>query len=191
MSDRFGMPLVDVRTNKELIAEITALKQQLEEERLRLAACGVAALGYFDGCKDEYRSASLEDTLKLYAENQQLKQQLSKYEAAGVNLNARVAEIAVLKQQLEEVRNWSATLACANIPAVMEYCQQLEQQNAELRKDAERYRWLKQEHFVINPVGQVVWKRNSERKSSDWVNLVDGNDLDNHIDAAIASAEGK
>ena len=40
--------------------------EELETERLRLAACGVAALGYFEGCKDEYRSASLEDTLRLY-----------------------------------------------------------------------------------------------------------------------------
>jgi hypothetical protein len=32
-----------------------------------------------------------------------LKQKLSKYEAAGVNLNARVAELAVLKQQNAEL----------------------------------------------------------------------------------------
>jgi hypothetical protein len=38
---------------------------ELERERLRLAACGVAALGYFEGCADEYRSASLDDVLRL------------------------------------------------------------------------------------------------------------------------------
>ena len=46
-------------------AEIAALRQQLETERMRLAACGTAALGYFDGCKDEYKSASLDDVLRL------------------------------------------------------------------------------------------------------------------------------
>lgn len=49
----------------DLVAENERLKGELETERMRLAACGVAALGYFDGCKDEYRSASLEDTLRL------------------------------------------------------------------------------------------------------------------------------
>ncbi len=43
------------------------LMEQLETERMRLAACGVAALGYFDGCKYEYRSASLEDVLRMQA----------------------------------------------------------------------------------------------------------------------------
>ena len=52
----------------ELIQRVKALEAELEIERGRLAACGVAALGYFDDCKDEYRSASLDDVLKLKAE---------------------------------------------------------------------------------------------------------------------------
>jgi len=44
---------------------IEELERQLETERIRLAACGAAALGYFDGCKDEYKSASLDDILRL------------------------------------------------------------------------------------------------------------------------------
>ena len=43
-----------------LKAENKHLRTQLETERLRLAACGTAALGYFDGCKGKYRSASTE-----------------------------------------------------------------------------------------------------------------------------------
>lgn len=70
----------------EQAAEIASLKVQLETERLRLAACGVAALGYFDGCKDEYRSASLEDTLKLYAQNQELKAQLAECKKAQMSV---------------------------------------------------------------------------------------------------------
>ena len=56
-------------------AEVERLKANLETERLRLAACGVAALGYFDGCKDEYRSASLEDTLRLHEKVTELTRQ--------------------------------------------------------------------------------------------------------------------
>ena len=33
------------------------LEQQIKTERLRLAACGSAALGYFDGCRDENADA--------------------------------------------------------------------------------------------------------------------------------------
>lgn len=45
-----------------------ALRAELEIERQRLVACSVAALGYFEGCADVYRSASLNDVLKLRAE---------------------------------------------------------------------------------------------------------------------------
>jgi len=50
---------------KALEAKIDRLESELERERMRLAACGVAARGYFDGCKDEYYSASLADVLAL------------------------------------------------------------------------------------------------------------------------------
>jgi hypothetical protein len=52
----------------DLVAENERLKENLETERLRLAACSVAALGYFDECKDEYKSASLSDVLALRTE---------------------------------------------------------------------------------------------------------------------------
>jgi len=45
--------------------EIEQLRNELETERMRLAACSTAALGYFNGCKDEYKSASLDDVLLL------------------------------------------------------------------------------------------------------------------------------
>ena len=46
-------------------AEIERLKAELERERMRLAACGTAALGYFEGCHEDYKSASLDDVLRL------------------------------------------------------------------------------------------------------------------------------
>lgn len=49
-----------------LFPYVRALEDELERERMRLAACGVAALGYFDGCKPEYQSGSLHDVLRLW-----------------------------------------------------------------------------------------------------------------------------
>ncbi|EOD8865507.1 hypothetical protein [Pseudomonas aeruginosa] len=47
------------------LAKVAGLEAELETERMRLAACGTAALGYFDGCADAYKSASLSDVLRL------------------------------------------------------------------------------------------------------------------------------
>lgn len=58
--------------------EIQRLLDELETERLKLAACGVAALGYFEGCKDKYRSASLDDVLRLYDEKEHLRKELER-----------------------------------------------------------------------------------------------------------------
>ncbi|WP_171410884.1 hypothetical protein [Pseudomonas aeruginosa] len=49
-------------------ARVAGLEAELETERMRLAACGTAALGYFDGCADAYKSASLSDVLRLRAD---------------------------------------------------------------------------------------------------------------------------
>lgn len=42
------------------------VRNELERERMRLAAVGTAALGYFEGCCPEYESATLHDVLRLY-----------------------------------------------------------------------------------------------------------------------------
>lgn len=60
---------------------------------------------------------------------------------------------------------------------------------SESEMDAARYRWLRDEHNVDLPVGRISWKKDSVRNSGEWVNLIDGNDLDKHIDAAMQ--EGK
>lgn len=65
---------------------VGALREELETERMRLAGCGVAALGYFDGCADAYKSASLSDVLSLR----------EKYDAA----QARVAELEGMARSL-------------------------------------------------------------------------------------------
>jgi hypothetical protein len=64
-------------------------------------------------------------------------------------------------------------------------------ERADAEKDAARYQWLRGEHFPTAfkpPVAQVIWKRGSVRHSHEWANLIDGNDLDNAIDAAILAA---
>lgn len=61
-------------------------------------------------------------------------------------------------------------------------------------RDAQRYRWLRNEHFPTAdkpPVAQVVCKWQSDRHGSKWVNMIDGNNLDDAIDAAIASQSAK
>ena len=59
-----------------------------------------------------------------------------------------------------------------------------------LRKDAQRYRWLHKQvsHADFTPIAQCVWKRNSDPNAM-WVNLIDGEDMNNHIDAALAETE--
>lgn len=60
---------------------IVELKNELEVEHMRLAGCGVAALGYFEGCADEYKSASLSFILKLRGETETLRAKLARVEA--------------------------------------------------------------------------------------------------------------
>jgi hypothetical protein len=50
---------------EHLLKVLERLRNELQTERLRLAACGVAAIGYFDGCSAIYNSASLDDVIKL------------------------------------------------------------------------------------------------------------------------------
>ena len=61
----------------------------------------------------------------------------------------------------------------------------LREQNENLTKDAERYRWLRAEHERHDPVCHLSWKRNSDRNGHSWVNTAN---LDAAIDAAM---EGK
>ncbi len=58
-----------------LMAKLEVAEKEVEIERMRLAACGVAALGYFEGCAEEYISASLNDVLALRAKIEALGKQ--------------------------------------------------------------------------------------------------------------------
>lgn len=78
-------PLYSASDVARLIAERDAARNELETERMRLAGCGVAALGYFEGCKDEYRSASLGDVLQLKASHDALQEQVKMLRTAAAN----------------------------------------------------------------------------------------------------------
>lgn len=65
-----------IRMSRRNAQRESLLVQELDRERMRLAAVGTAALGYFHGCNDEYRSATLEDTIKLYKKYELLSKQL-------------------------------------------------------------------------------------------------------------------
>ena len=59
--------------------------------------------------------------------------------------------------------------------------------DAKCATDAARYRYLRSQ---VNqdegiPMAQVVWKLHWVRDSSNWANLVDGNNLDEHCDRAL------
>lgn len=59
-------------------------------------------------------------------------------------------------------------------------------------RDAKRYRWLRKEHFPTAanpPLAQVIWKARDNRHGPEWVNLIDGNDLDRAVDAAMTAAQ--
>jgi hypothetical protein len=106
---------------------------------------------------------------------------------------------------VEQLRRYAGSV-CLSTPTELAAADEIEQLRAELKfeeqriadlmsdlgeasTDAARYRWLREEHNVLFlPVAHVIWKRNGDRLSSEWVNTGGGDDLDQHIDAAIAAA---
>lgn len=73
---------------RQLETELAEARQQLETERMRLAACSTAALGYFTDCLPEYRSAALEDVL-------QLRQQLVEQDALVERMQSVIEDLEV------------------------------------------------------------------------------------------------
>lgn len=72
---------------------------ELDRERMRLAACGVAALGYFNGCHDDYRSGSLDDVLQLNAQLTAANERLAKVRDALTRL-AKWAELSPFAESI-------------------------------------------------------------------------------------------
>jgi hypothetical protein len=105
----------------DLTAKLAEAEQSLEYERMRLAACSTAALGYFEDCVPEYRSAALEDILALRATNSELRAEVARLireaitDASSIGLleddlkiekqsrEAAEARLTALREDVEEV----------------------------------------------------------------------------------------
>lgn len=56
---------------------------------------------------------------------------------------------------------------------------------AELTKDAERYRWLRNQHDIHDPLARVVWwNQPTGMLTFTWIETVNSKNLDESIDAA-------
>ena len=129
---------------------ITELEGECEVERLRLAACGVAALGYFDGCKDEYKSASLDDVLRLNKRCADLRAELGDLPEAQAEmlseikqLRAQLAEtekLVVSRFDEEEVPQFTQGLALHELvePVTAEHCNYFVSEIVRLRAQLEQ-----------------------------------------------------
>ncbi|EPO8098312.1 hypothetical protein ACUHOT_000325 [Pseudomonas aeruginosa] len=73
----------------DALARVAGLEAELETERVRLSACATAALGYFDGCADAYKSASLSDVLRLRGDCDAALSRVAELERGKVYVEAR------------------------------------------------------------------------------------------------------
>ncbi|HDL5094000.1 TPA: hypothetical protein PXD63_004264 [Pseudomonas aeruginosa] len=169
-------------------ARVAGLEAELETERMRLAACGTAALGYFDGCADAYKSASLSDVLRLRGD-----------------CDAALARVAELERQ-EPVAlanrglhafwvKWTEAAAGLYGPGIKLYAAPvaLAQHSVpgDIMRDAQRYRWLRDQQFYFSfstensdaGISSCTAGMSSRFKNLSWVDAA--------IDSAIAAAPGK
>lgn len=97
----------------EMLDRLEAAEGGLETERMRLAACGVAALGYFEGCAEEYTSASLDDVLNL---RKRLEAAEKERDWHAERCEDAMNECAALRSKIEHMEQqtpvaWTAKLA--------------------------------------------------------------------------------
>ncbi len=110
----------------DALARVAGLEAELETERVRLSACATAALGYFDGCADAYKSASLSDVLRLRGD-----------------CDAALAMVAELEKKLGESEKRGSELAASYCDGVVgdeyghAYCRYKSERDAALAKIAE------------------------------------------------------
>lgn len=77
-----------------------------------------------------------------------------------------------------------------SILALLDALDEARRERDEARADQRRYCFLRAESNMMAPLCAVVWKRNGDRESSDWVNTINGLDLDRMVDAAIDALDG-
>ena len=84
-----------------LLDHLEAAENKLETERMRLAACSVAALGYFDGCAKEYTSASLDDVLNLRKRLEAAEKELVEIRHGAAVANDTIKALQAKVEQME------------------------------------------------------------------------------------------
>lgn len=62
---QFNLRVLWWRLLRVTFPRVRQLEDDLENERMRVVACSIAALGWFEGAKPEYHSVALSDVLKL------------------------------------------------------------------------------------------------------------------------------
>ena len=90
-------------------SELNSTKEELETERMRLAGCGVAALGYFEGCRDEYKSSSLDDVLRLRQQLQAAQEEIADLKNTIKTRDFEVETLYVRRGESEELKKQLAT----------------------------------------------------------------------------------
>ena len=105
----------------------------------------------------------------------------------AAEVNSTMADAAA---EIERLKGLSVTEACVEIPAVGEYIAQIEKELAKAQKDAERYRWLRNNKYTAKyPHSEFDYSMHlSFTVSGVWVDAADPRVLDAQIDAAVASA---
>ena len=110
----------------------------------------------------------------------------------AIDGNTSVAE--VLGPPTHQVVAADATYIAAASPdtvlALLDALDEARRERDEARADQRRYCFLRAESNMMAPLCAVVWKRNGDRESSDWVNTINGLDLDRMVDAAIDALDG-
>jgi hypothetical protein len=148
---------------------------------------------------DDYRSASCDDVARMVDVQMKLRTQVEQ-------LNTKVA---MLREALIKVHSivcgdqhphwsdeWQTTQTRGHIADITEFSSAATEEDVqrfiniikdESARDAARYRYLRSQvnNDEGTPMAQVVWKLHWIRESSNWTNLVDGNNLDEHCDRAL------
>ena len=82
---------------------------------------------------------------------------------------------------LPRFHSFARAIESAATAPLLERIAMLEREIEALRKDAGRWAMLREESKRVDPVCALLWKKNSDRSSNRWVNVVD---YDKQVDAA-------
>lgn len=135
-------------------------------------------------CGDENHKALADGVLALIAEKDSAHKH---WQNESNNVQALVAEVCRLKAELEKVQ-LIGRLAYNfdGYKAVLDERDQLKAENEALRKDAERYQWLRLADWWRSPICVI---RNPKEQAKLGSDCPTGERLDSAVDAAMGNGE--